>query len=177
MTNTSGSKRFLSGRLKLLLVSAVAVIGLTAFAVWLLFGFGVFKLHSEVRVFGGVLLSPDRLELSTGGPCQGDQEVSLLRETDTDVQVKVVAPSRPFFQGGLDCGGGIVEVQLQEPLGDRFVVDKHTGQRVSVRIIGQTGQQEQASESKAETQQPDEAPRLTVQETKVHRRRRRRRRK
>ena len=40
MTNTSGSKRFLSGRLKLLIVAAVVVIGLTAFAVWLLFGFG-----------------------------------------------------------------------------------------------------------------------------------------
>ena len=158
MTNTSGSKRFLSGRLKLLLVAAVVVIGLTAFAVWLLFGFGVFKLHSEVRVFGGALLSPDRLELSTGGPCQGDQEVSMLRETDTDVQVKVVAPSRSFFKGGLDCGGGIVEVQLSEPLGDRVVVDKHTGQRVSVRAFRPTGQQEQARESGADTQSPDQAP-------------------
>ncbi len=158
MTTTSGSKRHLSGRLKLTFVAAVVVIGLTAFAVWLLFGFGVFKLHSEVRVFGGILISPDRLELSTGGPCQGDQELSLLRETDTDVQVEVVAPSRSFFQGGLDCGGGIVEVQLSEPLGDRIVVDKHTGQRVSVRIIGQKGQQEQALESETETQLTDEAP-------------------
>ena len=131
MTNTTGSKRLLSGRLRLLIVSAVAVIGLTAFAVWLLFGFGVFKLHSEVRVFGGALLYPDRLELSTGGPCQGDQEVSLLRETDVDVQVKVVASSRPSFQGGSDCEPA-VEVQLQEPLGDRVVVDKHTGELVSL---------------------------------------------
>ena len=36
MTNTSGSKRFLSGRLKLLIVATVAVIGLLAFAVWLI---------------------------------------------------------------------------------------------------------------------------------------------
>ena len=157
MTNSSGSKRFLSGRLGLVTIAAVVVIGLTAFAVWLLFGFGVFKLHSEVRVFGGVLLSPDRLELSTGGPCQGDQQVSLLRETDTDVQVKVVAPSRSFFQGGLDCGGGIVEVQLSEPLGDRVVVDKHTGELVSLRAVRPTSQQDQAEESGTQNASPDEA--------------------
>ena len=100
MTNTSGSKRFLYGRLKLLIVAAVAVIGLLAFAVWLLLGFGVYTMRGEVSVFGGAFLYPDRLALSTGGPCGGDQEVSLLRETDVDVQVKVVASSRPFFQGG-----------------------------------------------------------------------------
>ncbi len=157
MINNPGSRRFLYGRLKLLLVTAVVVIGLTAFAIWLLLGFGVFKLRGEVRVFGGTLSYPDRLVLSTGGPCKGDQEVSLLRETDTDVQVKVVASSRPFFQGGPDCGGGIVEVQLSEPLGDRVVVYKHTGQWVSVHTFRPTGQQEEARESGTETQLTDEA--------------------
>ena len=132
MTNTSGSKRFLPGRLGLLIVAAVVVIGLLAFAVWLLLGFGVYTMRGEVSVFGGAFLYPDRLALSTGGPCGGDQEVSLLRETDVDVQVKVVASSRPFFQGGPDCGGGAVEVQLSKPLGDRIVIDKHTGKIVSV---------------------------------------------
>ena len=132
MTNISGSKRLLSGRLGLVIVAAVVVIGLMAFAVWLLLGFGVYTMRGEVSVFGGAFLYPDRLVFGTGGPCQGDQEVVLLRETDVDVQVKVVASSRPFFQGGPDCGGGIVEIQLSEPLGDRVVVDMHTGKIVSV---------------------------------------------
>ena len=131
MTNTSGSKRFLSGRLGLLLVAAVVVIGLMAFAVWLLLGFGVYTMRGEVSVLRGYVHYPDRLILVTGGPCEGDQQVSLLRETDVDVQVKVVASSRPSFQGGSDCEPA-VEVQLQEPLGDRVVVDKHTGELVSL---------------------------------------------
>ena len=131
MTNTSGSKRFLYGRLKLLLVAAVVVIGLMAFAVWLLLGFGVYTMRGEVSVLRGYVHYPDRLVLVTGGPCEGDQQVSLLRETDVDVQVKVVASSRPSFQGGSDCEPA-VEVQLQEPLGDRVVVDKHTGELVSL---------------------------------------------
>ena len=53
MTNTSGSKRFLYGRLRLLIVAAVVVIGLMAFAVWLLLGFGVYTMRGEVSVFGG----------------------------------------------------------------------------------------------------------------------------
>ena len=45
MANRSGSKGLLHGRLKLLAVTAVVVAGLTAFAVWLLLGFGVFTLR------------------------------------------------------------------------------------------------------------------------------------
>ena len=125
MTNNPGSRRFLYGRLKLLLVAAVVVIGLMAFAVWLLLGFGVYTMRGEVGVLRGYVHYPDRLVLVTGGPCEGDQQVSLLRETDVDVQVKVVASSRPSFQGGSDCEPA-VGVQLREPLGDRVVVDKHT---------------------------------------------------
>ena len=128
-----------------------------AFAVWLLLGFGVYTMRGEVSVLRGYVHYPDRFVLVTGGPCQGDQQVSLLRETDTDVQVKVVAPSRSFFQGGLDCGGGIVEVQLSEPLGDRIVIDKHTGQRVSVEAVRPTGEQDQAEESGTQNASPDEA--------------------
>ena len=131
MTNTSGSRRLLSGRLGLLIIAAVVVIGLMAFAVWLFLGFGVYNMRGEVSVLRGYVHYPDRLILVTGGPCEGDQQVSLLRETDVDVQVKVVASSRPSFQGGSDCEPA-VEVQLQEPLGDRVVVDKHTGELVSL---------------------------------------------
>ena len=157
MTNTSGSKRFLSGRLKLLLVAAVVVIGLLAFAVWLILGLNGYTWRGEVSVESASLRSPDRLTLVID-PCNKNPEVSLLRETDVDVQVKVTVDSHLFPLGGSDCGGDTVEVQLREPLGDRVVVDKHTGQRVSVRAFRPTSQQEEARESGADTQSPDQAP-------------------
>ena len=151
MTNSPGTNReLLSGRLKFLIAGVAVVIGLTVLVIWLLIGFGVYKLRGEVEVFGGTFLYPDTLVLGTGGPCQGDQEVSLLRETDVEVQVKVVASSRPFFQGGPECGGGVVEVQLSEPLGDRIVIDMHTGQRVGVAEGRPSGRQDQSQESGTE---------------------------
>ncbi len=135
-----------------------AVVGV---GVWLMLGFGLLKLRGDVRVFGGALISPDRLELSTGGPCQGDQELALLRETDVDVQVKVVGSARPFFQGGPECGGGIVRVQLSEPLGDRVVIDTHTRQVVSVIPFGPTVRQNQSGDSGVGKTSPDEAPHVS----------------
>ena len=49
MANRSGSKGLLHGRMKLLAVTAVVVAGLTAFAVWLLVGLGVFTLRGRSR--------------------------------------------------------------------------------------------------------------------------------
>ena len=138
----------------LILLSGVVV----SFAVWLMFGFGVLKLRSEVRVYGGALVYPDRLELGTGGPCQGDQEVVFLRETDVDVQVKVVGSARPFFEGGPECGGGVVEVQLREPLADRVVIDAHTGQVVGVTPFSPMGRQDHSDESGTEKASTDGAP-------------------
>lgn len=133
MTNISGSRGFLSGRLGRLTV-AVLVFGLTViaalFAAWLLLGNGVWR--SEVRVVAAELRSPDRLALSVDS-CNGNPEVSLLRETDVAVWVKVIASSTPL-KGGNDCGD-IVEVQLQEPLGDRIVIDMYKGQSVNVSVV------------------------------------------
>ena len=103
MGSRSGSKGLPHGRLKLLAVTAVVVAGLAAFAVWLLAGFGVFTLRGEVDVRSGTIFYPDRLLLVTDGHCRGGQQISMLRETDVDVQVKVTAPYRPFRMSGLDC--------------------------------------------------------------------------
>lgn len=54
----------------------------------------------------------------------------FVGETDVDVQVEVMAFSTPLI-GGTDCGDH-VQISLREPLGDRIVVDKPTGQPVSV---------------------------------------------
>jgi hypothetical protein len=106
-TTTSGTRRFLTGRH---LVVAILALGLLVLAGWLFFG--GFTLRSEVNVIEAELHSADRLALVVDS-CDGDPEVSLLRETGEDVQVEVVASSA-FLRGGDDCFD-VVEVQLREP--------------------------------------------------------------
>ena len=112
------------------LIIAVLVTGLLVFVAWFMLwhylGGGAWR--SEVSVRDAQLLSPDRLALMVAS-CHGAPRVSL-EETDVDVQVKVISFSTPL-RGGLDCLDR-VEIPLQEPLGDRIVVDQHTGQSVNV---------------------------------------------
>ena len=131
MTNSSGLGVFISGRPKSLIV-AVVVTGLVVVVagMFLLIGFGGYTWRSAVSVTGAELYSPNRLVFNVDS-CNKHPEVSVLRETDVDVQVEVVVDSHPFLLGRLDCQDA-VEVKLQEPLGDRVVVDKHTGRSVSV---------------------------------------------
>ena len=133
-TNGSGSRRFLSsrlGRLCIVLYIAAVAIGSLAFAVWLFtfIGIGGYNWRMGVTVESARLSAPpDRLGLRVSADCTKNSEMSRLVETDVDVQVMVVADATPFLLG-LGCGGG-VRVQLREPLGDRDVVDMHTGKVV-----------------------------------------------
>ena len=130
MTSSSGSRGFFSGRVGPIIVAVVVtavVVFVACFMVWHNLGGGVWR--SEVSVRAAALHSPDRLSLAVAS-CSGDPKVWYLRETDVDVQVKVVASSTPFY-GGCDGIDG-VDIRLGKPLGDRVVVDKHTGQTVSV---------------------------------------------
>lgn len=129
MTTSSRCGRILTGRLGRLIV-AVIVLGLAVFVAWLFLGRGTWR--GEVSVVEAELRSPDRLALVVAS-CQGDPEVSLLRETDRQVQVLVVASSTPFRGGGA-CQD-VVEVQLQDPLGDRVLVDTHSGLSVTVSRV------------------------------------------
>jgi hypothetical protein len=124
VATASGTRRFLTGRR---LLVAILVLGMIALAGWLFLG--GFTLRNEVSVVEAELHSSDRLAL-VADSCNGDCEVSQLRETGEDAQVEVVASS-PFLGGGEDCFD-VVEVQLREPLGDRAVIDLHTGESVSV---------------------------------------------
>ncbi len=129
MTDGSGARGFSPGRLGPFVVAVVVtalVVFVACFMVWHHLGGGAWR--SDVRVDEAYLLTPQRLELIVAS-CHGAPRVSL-RETDVDVQVKVKSFSTPF-RGGLDCQDG-VEVSLREPLGDRAVVDEHTGKVVSV---------------------------------------------
>ncbi len=131
IANSPGSRRFLSsrlGRLCIFLYIAAVAVGSLAFAVWLFtfIGNGGYTWRIGVTVAEARLSAPaDRLGLRVSADCTKNSEVSRLVETDVDVQVAVVADATPFLHG-VDCGGS-VRVQLQEPLGDRNVVDKNTG--------------------------------------------------
>ena len=134
MANRSGSapRGFLSTWLGRLYIAAV-MVGSLALAVWLFtfIGNGGYTWRTTgVIVREARFSAPDRLTLSVN-TCNKNPEVSRLVETDVDVQVEVVADATPFLYGG-DCGDGI-GVQLQEPLGDRYVVDMGTGEIMSVR--------------------------------------------
>ena len=111
-------------------IVAVVVTGLLVFVacfmVWYNLGGGAWR--SGVSVRDVKMVAPDRLILTVAS-CHGAPRVSMSRETDVDVQVKVIAFSTPFH-GGLDCLE-FIKVYLEEPLGDRDIVDLHTGQTFS----------------------------------------------
>lgn len=76
------------------------------------------------------LSEPDHLRLVVN-TCGGHPELDLLRE-QTQVVVVAVVSTRTFGgPGGMDCQD-LVEVQLQEPLGDRRLVDATTGDEIAV---------------------------------------------
>ena len=129
MTSRSNPRGFLSSWLGRLYIAAVA-IGSLAFAVWLFtfIGNGGYNWRIGVTVAEASLRGTARLGLRVNADCTKNSEVSRLVETDVDVQVEVVADATPFLHG-VDCGGS-VGVQLQEPLGDRAVVDMRTGEIV-----------------------------------------------
>ena len=52
--------------------------------------------------------------------------MSLFRETNTEVEVKVIADTNAFMISRDDCLDAI-EIQLQKPLGGRRFVNKHSG--------------------------------------------------
>lgn len=140
MAGISGSRGLLPGhRGRLYIVAAVA--GLLAFVVWL-FSFIDSRgctWCSGVTVDEAYLISPNRLELIVGS-CNAAPEMSRLVESDTDVQVKVVVtPPRLIAMSGRDCQD-VVGVQLARPLGDRVIIDRHTGQTVRVRNASRTSQ-------------------------------------
>jgi hypothetical protein len=83
-----------------------------------------------VRLTGAELRAPDKLGINLD-VCKEVPEVVQVEESLFDVQIKVVADSFPFRDRS-DCGT-IVEVQLQQPLGDRILIDKETGDLVNVR--------------------------------------------
>ena len=131
MANPSIWTGFLSNRPRRLYMATAVIVSL-ALAVCLFFfiGTGGYTWRREVSVVEAELRSPDRLTLIVAS-CNKNPKVSLLRETEVDVRVRVKSDSHPFLLGGQDCLD-IVEAQLRGPLRGRTVVDGHTGRSVSV---------------------------------------------
>ena len=135
MAIRSVSRGFLSSRLGWAIIAA-AVTGLVVFVacfmVWYHVGGGAWRSWKSVEE--AQLIAPDRLSLKVNS-CEGIPRLSELTETDVDIQVKLYVHFNVF---GKRLGGPPaacvrhVEVRISEPLGDRVVIDKHTGQLVSV---------------------------------------------
>lgn len=64
--------------------------------------------------------------------CLANPELDLLSEHDDRVEVAVVS-TRTFGGSGADDCLDVVHVVLQEPLGDRPVLDVTSGNEVAVR--------------------------------------------
>ena len=131
MANPPVLRGFLSNRPRRLYIATAVIVSL-ALAIWLFFfiGTGGYTWRHEVSVVEAELRSPDRLTLIVAS-CNKNPKVSMLRETEVDVQVRVKSNSHPFLLGGQDCLDA-VEVQLQQPLEGRSIVDRHADRSVSV---------------------------------------------
>jgi hypothetical protein len=89
---------------------------------------------APVRVVAAEVRQPDLLALIVDS-CQANPELSMLRVSGHEVEVEVIAiKTFRLTGGGGDCQD-VVEVQLPEPLGDRTVVDLHSGETVPVTEI------------------------------------------
>jgi hypothetical protein len=134
MSNSPGSRRFLPGRRRRSLVAVVVVVFLLLATMSALSGFWPdlrwVNRRGTVDLVEAESRPLDRLRVGVD-TCHGDPEVVVFRETDIDVQIKVKATRWPF-RGSDDCQAGVV-AQLQQPLGDRAVVDQRTGRSINVR--------------------------------------------
>ena len=133
MSNNSGFSGLFTDHLGALIVVVVVtalVVFSACFLAWYNFGGGAWR--GGVGVHEALMRAPDRLELIVGS-CNGNPSTSGWGMTDDAVQIKVVAYSTPLH-GGDECQDAL-EFNLPEPLGNRIVLDLHTGRTVSVRTV------------------------------------------
>lgn len=139
MPNVRNSVSFLSGSLRNPIVAAIVasvvtglIVFVACFMVWYHAGGSAWRSWKSVEE--AQLVAPDRLSLKVHS-CEGTPNFSELAETDVDIQVKLYVRYSAF---GIRFGGPPAacirhkEILLSEPLGDRVVIDKSTGQTVSV---------------------------------------------
>ena len=92
-----------------------------------------FIARHEIAVKVAWLRSPDTLVINANA-CHRDPKLTLLRQTDVDVTVKMAVGPDPYPNGGPECLEELI-VQLERPLGDRTVTDAYTGRALSVTPV------------------------------------------
>ena len=105
----------------------VIATGIVLLLVWVFVGGGAYR--SGVDVVRGSLYSETSLTLWVD-ECNGAPTVSRLTETDDHVRVEVVA-YQTLLGDELHCLDEI-RVGLTSPLGERPLIDGHSGQTVSL---------------------------------------------
>ncbi len=139
MPNGPDSRRLLRGLMRNPIFAAIVasvVTGLVVFVaclvVWHELGGGAWRSWKSVEE--AQLVAPDKLSLIVNS-CEGIPLLSMAAETEVDFQVKLYV-LHFLFRGGLDAVSPEclkrVEIPLSEPLGNRVVIDLHTGQTVRV---------------------------------------------
>ena len=105
------------------------VVFVACFMVWYHVGGGAWR--GKTHVESARLISQDTLMLSVVSPsCGGVPQFTEARETDVDIQVAFRVYYTPL-QSGNPCIREI-ELPLTEPLGNRALIDMHTGRSVNV---------------------------------------------
>ncbi len=134
MTTRFGSRGFLSGWPGRQIFAAALVTALLVIAaciyVWIDLGGGA--MYGEARVKEAEFHPPETLKLILDSCYEFPRSVSTAWQPSSELKVKVLAFST--FPRSMGCQD-FVEIQLTVPLGDRTVIDGHTGQSVSVRTV------------------------------------------
>ena len=131
--STLGRSQYKSNRTRTLVavlqVLLGAVVGATLmFLLWQSIGGGVWR--GGVEIQEAVLRAVDKLDLKVAS-CNGNARVYTLEDTDELVRLRVVASSTPFKHGN-DCQDSVT-MWLKDPIGNRNLIDDHTGRALEVR--------------------------------------------
>ncbi len=119
--------------LAVLLTSLVTalVVFVACLAVWHNLGGGAWRSSVGILEAYPPEDRTDRLTLLIQS-CHGAPRVKHQQETNSAVRIRVQAFSTPL-RGAMDCLDAL-EVQLEAPLGDRILLDLHTGREVPVLV-------------------------------------------
>lgn len=79
-----------------------------------------------------VLTAPDMVELSVPS-CNGNPAITVLEQEPDQVRVEVATTVPGRFAGSDDCLD-LVQVELDEPLGERPLVDLTTGDPITLGV-------------------------------------------
>ncbi len=107
----------------------VLVVGVLALPSCL---FGSRRVAVTVGQQEAVLTAPDMVELSVPS-CNGNPAITVLEQEPDQVRVEVETTVPGRFAGSDDCLD-LVQVELDEPLGERPLVDLTTGDPITLGV-------------------------------------------